>query len=51
MTVPSMFAVAVDQFLSIASPLRKVLCHNLRIVIQSQHELGIKTSFTNELTD
>ena len=27
----------------------KVLCHNLCVVIQSQHELGIETNFTNEL--
>ena len=27
----------------------KVLCHNLCVVIQSQHELGIETSFINEL--
>ncbi len=27
----------------------KVLCHNLCVVIQSQHELGIETDFTNEL--
>ena len=27
----------------------KVLCHNLCVVIASQHELGIETNFTNEL--
>jgi transposase len=27
----------------------KVLCHNLCVVIQSQHELGIETDFSNEL--
>lgn len=27
----------------------KVLCHNLCVVIQSQHELGIETNFTSEL--
>lgn len=27
----------------------KVLCHNLCVVIQSQHELGIETNFANEL--
>ena len=27
----------------------KVLCHNLCVVITSQHELGIETNFTNEL--
>ena len=27
----------------------KVLCHNLCVVIQSQHEFGIETNFTNEL--
>lgn len=26
----------------------KVLCHNLCVVIQSQHELGIETDFSNE---
>jgi hypothetical protein len=25
------------------------LCHNLCVVIQSQHELGIETNFTDEL--
>ncbi len=28
----------------------KVLCHNLCVVIQSVHELGIETNFTNALT-
>ena len=27
----------------------KILCHNLCVVIASQHELGIETNFTNEL--
>jgi transposase len=27
----------------------KILCHNLCVVIQSQHELGIETNFTNDL--
>lgn len=27
----------------------KILCHDLCVVIQSQHELGIETNFTNEL--